>query len=111
LGVGLAEGGRDASRLLATASLVVQRAFGVLPIPTLIEGGAENILAESLGARLLVTGLSPRWREEGLGATRSRIAAADEAPPVLLLRSGPRPSAWAPADAATRYTWSVSAGG
>ena len=44
---------------------------------------------------LLVVGLSDRWREEGLGPTRSEIAKAAPAP-VLFVRRGVRPGALAP---------------
>jgi hypothetical protein len=58
-------------------------------------------------AAVLVVGLSPRWRHEGLGA--DRLVLAREAPvPTLLVRRGLRPSGVAPAGSATRFTWSLS---
>ena len=57
------------------------------------------------GAGLLVIGLSDRWREEGLGPTRSEIAKAAPAP-VLFVRRGTRPGALAPRDDVTRFSWS-----
>ena len=47
------------------------------------------------GAGLLVVGLSERWRQEGLGPTRSEIARAAPAP-VVFVRRGTRPGALAP---------------
>ena len=43
-------------------------------------------------------GLSERWRQEGLGPTRSEIAKAAPAP-MLFVRRGLRPGALAPARA------------
>ena len=63
--------GRDASRLLADASLIVQRQAGVVAEPRLASPGRSGITALSEGAGLLVVGLSDRWREEGLGYVRT----------------------------------------
>ena len=41
--------------------------------PLLIEPGREGVLRAAEGAGLLVVGLSERWREEGLGATRAGV--------------------------------------
>jgi len=105
-GTTTAEG--DASRLLATASLVTQRAFRVKAVPQLLEAGGAAMLAAAAEAGLVVTGLSGRWREQGIGEARQRLLAGSA--PVMLLRAGPRPSAWAPASALTRYTWSAAPG-
>jgi hypothetical protein len=59
------------------------------------------------GAGLLVIGLSDRWREEGLGPTRSEIAKAAPAP-VLFVRRGTRPGALAPREDVTRFSWSAA---
>jgi nucleotide-binding universal stress UspA family protein len=106
--IGAAEGsdGRDASRLLADASLIVQRTAGVLAEPLLASPGREGVAALAEGAGLLVIGLSERWQEEGLGSVREAIAAAPPAPTVLV-RRGLRPGGLAPADALTRFTWSL----
>ncbi len=58
--------GRDASRLLADASLIVQRRAGVVAEPLLASPGRKVIGALAADAGLLVVGLSDRWREEGL---------------------------------------------
>ena len=55
-------------------------------------------------------GLSDRWREEGLGPTRSEIARTAPAP-VLFVRRGTRPGALAPREDVTRFTWSRAGDG
>ena len=65
--------GRDASRLLADASLIVQRTAGVVAEPLLTKAGHRGISAGAEGAGLLVVGLSERWRQEGLGRVRRQL--------------------------------------
>ncbi len=103
----LAEGQRDASRLLGNASLVLQQLAGIAAEPVLVEPGREGVLRAAAGAGLLVVGLSERWRAEGLGPTRSRIARAAPAP-TLFVRRGTRRGALAPRDDLTRFTWSTA---
>jgi DNA-binding SARP family transcriptional activator len=101
------QGRRDASRLLADVSLVVQRLAGLIPEPVLVEAGAVGILEAAKRGGVLVVGLSERWREEGLGATRLEVAV--QAPlPLLFVRRGVRPGALAPPDQLTRYAWSLA---
>jgi DNA-binding SARP family transcriptional activator len=101
--------GRDASRLLAQASLMIQRVVRVPAEPLLVPAGREGVLQAAEGAALIVFGLSERWPQEGLGATR--LALAREAPvPVLLVRKGLRPGGIAPQQTMTRFTWSLAAG-
>jgi hypothetical protein len=71
------------------------------------EPGREGIVEAAAGAGLLVVGLSERWRDEGLGPTRSEIAKAAPAP-VLFVRRGVRPGALAPREDVTRFGWSVA---
>jgi len=105
LGVSGGAGHRDASRLLANASLALQRGAGVRAETILAGPGADGVLEAAAGAAAVVTGLSERWQREGIGAARTRILA--EAPcPVLLVRRGVRPGTLAPPDALTRFTWS-----
>jgi DNA-binding SARP family transcriptional activator len=99
-------GVRDASRLLGRASLLVQRVVGVPAEPLLTAPGPDAVLSAAAGAALLVVGLSSRWREEGLGATRSRIA-AEAAPPVVFAARGLRPGGLAPESTLTRFSWSL----
>jgi DNA-binding SARP family transcriptional activator len=107
--IGAIEGGsrgRDASRLLADASLIVQHTTGVVAEPLLGPPGGEGVAALAKGAGLLVVGLSDRWRSEGLGRTRTRLVESPAAPTVLV-RRGLRPGGIAPAATLTRFTWSI----
>ncbi|MFL5980673.1 MAG: BTAD domain-containing putative transcriptional regulator [Gaiellaceae bacterium] len=98
--------GRDASRLLADASLVVQHTTGVVAEPRLGAPGLDGLRTLAADAGLLVCGLSDRWRTEGLGATRASLV---ESPvtATLLVRRGLRPSGIAPPATMTRFTWSI----
>jgi hypothetical protein len=98
-------GQRDASRLLADASLAVQRLVGVETYPILAEPTHESLAAAVDAAALVVVGLSPRWRREGIGVAR-RALVRNARVPILLLHAGPRPGGLAPA-AKTRFTWSL----
>jgi DNA-binding SARP family transcriptional activator len=100
-------GGRDASRLLADASLILQRTVSVMAQPLLTEPGRRGLLDAAAGAGLLVVGLSDRWRYEGLGRMRAELLEEPPAPTVLV-RRGPRPSGIAPRDALTRVGWSLT---
>jgi DNA-binding SARP family transcriptional activator len=97
----------DASRLLAKASLVVQRAVGIPTEPLVVAPGADEIAHAAVAASLLVVGLSRRWRQEGLGPDRL-VLAREARPPALFVRRGIRPSGIASAESATRFTWSLS---
>ena len=100
------ETGRDASRLLASASLAIQRAFGVTAEPLLVEPGPEGIADAADDAALVVVGLTDRWQRDGLGPVRGMLA-ENARPPVLLARSGLRPGGLAPRESVTRFTWSI----
>ena len=105
-----ADGGeeaRDASRLLADASLIVQRTAGIVAEPLLASPGREGVAALAEGAALLVVGLSERWREEGLGHVRGELAMAPPAPTVFV-RRGRRPDGLAPAETRTPFSWSLT---
>ena len=99
------EGRRDASRLLASASLALQRGVGVRSDFVLADPGPSGILEACAGGAFVVTGLSTRWPKEGLGRTRGALA-RDAPCPVLFVRRGVSPGGLAPAEARTRYTWS-----
>lgn len=101
-----ARGRRDASRLLARASLLVQQIVGIVTEPVLIPLGNDGVVQAAADASVLVIGLSERWHVEGIGSTRSRIASAVDAP-VLFVRSGRRPAGLAPPQSFTRFTWTV----
>ena len=102
---GQSEEGKSATRLLGDAGLLVQQYAGIPATPVVAEPGREGIVAAAAGAGLLVVGLSDRWRQEGLGPTRSEIAKAAPAP-VVFVRRGLRPGALAPRGDVTRFTWS-----
>ena len=98
-------GRRDASRLLADASLAVQRVVAVDAEPVLAD---PDDLVDVVGdAGLVAVGVSPRWRQEGIGATR-RALVRDARPPVLLVHRGPRPGVLAPRESRTRFTWTLT---
>ncbi len=103
-----AEEGRDASRLLASASLAVQRALGVAAEPLLVEPGTEALVDASRTAAVTVVGLSDRWQKEGLGPARGALVSGGQ--PTLLVRKGLRPGGLAPIENLTRFTWSLRAG-
>lgn len=100
---------RDASRLLADASLAVQRVIGVETEPMLAEPTEQALLAAVAEATLVVIGLSPRWRREGIGAVR-RSLVREARSPTLLVHRGPRPGGLAPRDTLTRFTWTLDMG-
>jgi DNA-binding SARP family transcriptional activator len=98
---------RDASRLLATAALAVDRALGVVAQPLLLDPDPTSLVRAADTARLVVIGLSHRWRQSGLGAVR--MALVEKArPPTVLVRQGLRPSGLVPDQSLTRFTWSIA---
>jgi hypothetical protein len=101
-----ARGRRDASRLLARASLLVQQLVGITTEPALVPAGTEGVLEAAADGRLLVVGLSSRWRAEGIGASRLALAAAADVP-TLFVRRGLRPGGLAPSETLTRFTWTL----
>ena len=100
--------GRDASRLLASASLAVQLTLGVMAEPLLVEPGPAELIAAAADAAFVVVGLSSRWRRDGLGPVREALA-VEARPPVVLVKRGLRPGGLAPSDSRTRFTWSIKA--
>jgi DNA-binding SARP family transcriptional activator len=97
---------RDASRLLADASLAVQRVVGVDTEPVLVEQTAESLVAAVKEATVVVVGISPRWRREGIGDAR-RALVRNPSSPTLLVHRGPRPSGLSPREIRTRFSWSM----
>jgi hypothetical protein len=101
---------RDASRLLADASLLVQQLAGVVAEPLLTKPGPDELLQASAGSGVVIVGLSDRWAAEGLGPVRTRLAL--EAPaPVVFVHRGLRPGGLAPSQTRTRFTWSMAGAG
>ena len=99
---------RDASRLLANASLAIQRTLGVSAEPVLLAPGPDALVGASADAALVVVGLSDRWEDEGLGATRGALVERAYAP-VVVVRGGLRPGGLAPEASLTRFTWTLRA--
>jgi DNA-binding SARP family transcriptional activator len=102
------EGGgrRDASRLLADASLAVQRVVGVESEPILVEPAEAALVGAVERASIVVVGVAPRWRSEGIGKVRRALLRAMH-PPVVLVHRGLRPGGLAPRETSTRFTWSI----
>ena len=65
--------GRDSSRLLASASLAVQHAYGVVAEPMLLTPGPSS-WCSAAEAALVIAGLSDHWQQEGLGEARGALA-------------------------------------
>jgi GNAT superfamily N-acetyltransferase len=101
-------GQRDASRLLADASLAVQRVVGVDAEPVLAEASDEGLLGAVEAASIVVMGISERWRRQGIGDRRRALVRARTA--TVLVHRGPRPGGLAPREARTRFSWTVEAG-
>ena len=101
--------GRDASRLLADASLILQRDRGHRGRTGLGVPGQRASVVAAGEAGLLIMGLSERWRTEGLGPRRRRIRRGAPPAPTIFVRRGPRRGALAPPETATRFGWSLTA--
>ena len=101
------EGRRDASRLLARASLLVQQVIGITTEPMLVPAGEHGVLEAARDAQLLVVGLSDRWQSEGIGRTRLAVAAGAGVP-TLFVRRGVRPGGVGPSETYTRFTWTLT---
>ncbi|MFL5955370.1 MAG: BTAD domain-containing putative transcriptional regulator [Gaiellaceae bacterium] len=91
---------RDASRLLAGASLALQRFGGVTAETALVAPGADGVL-EQRGAAIVAS--LPRAE---LDRTRTELRAHADVP-VLLVHGGLRPSGLAPDRTLTRFSWSL----
>jgi class 3 adenylate cyclase len=107
VGVATDDPGRDASRILASASLAIQRAFGVTAEPLLVPREPGRLLAATAGAALVAVGMPARWRHDDVGPHRLELL-RNGAAPAVLVRRGLRPGLLAPREAATRFTWSLA---
>jgi hypothetical protein len=108
LGTRAEKGRRDASRLLADASLAVQQVAGVDVRSLLAEPTEDALVAGVEGAGLVVAGVAPHYRRESIGRMRQALVARAAAP-VLLVHAGLRPGGLAPRQSTTRFTWSLAA--
>jgi len=97
---------RDASRLLADASLAVQRVVGIEAEPLLVKPAEEALVEAVERASVVVVGVAQRWRNEGIGRVR-RALVREARPPVVLVHRGLRPGGLAPRETSTRFTWSI----
>jgi hypothetical protein len=95
----------DASRLLASASLVVQGLLGISVEAVLVEPGPEALMRATSHAAMSFVGLPTRWRERGLGGPR--MALLEAGAPVVFVRRGVRPGGLAAQETLTRFTWSL----
>jgi len=100
--------GSDASRLLASASIAIQQVVGVDVEPVLADAEPGALVSAAGSAGVVVLGLSPRWRRDGLGESRRALLAA--VPPTILVHRGARPGGLAPREQLTRFTWTIAAG-
>ena len=103
---GPVEEGRDSSRLLANASLAVQRAAGVSAVPLLVPPDPQQLLEASRDARIVVVGISGCLRDGGLGVARDALATRAN-PPTLVVARGARPGGLAYPAGMTRFTWTI----
>jgi DNA-binding SARP family transcriptional activator len=101
-------GRRDASRLLADASLAVQRLVEVDAAPLLADPEPAALVEAVADGAVVAVGVSPRWRVEGIGTAR-RALVREARPPVLLVHRGLRPGGLAPRESRTRFTWTLGA--
>jgi DNA-binding SARP family transcriptional activator len=105
--VGTRSAPRDASRLIADASLAVQRLVDVDTEPLLVDPTEDALVETVAAASAIVVGISQRWRRDGIGATRRALLRSGR--PLLLVHQGLRPSGLAPSEARTRFTWTLQA--
>jgi DNA-binding SARP family transcriptional activator len=91
---------RDASRLLANASLALQRFAGATAEPVLVPPGSEGILSQPGSAIVVSLG-------DGLDRTRQELVERT-AIPILFVRPGLRPGGLAPDHTLTRFSWSLA---
>jgi DNA-binding SARP family transcriptional activator len=108
VGTRAATGRRDASRLLADASLALQRVVGIAASPLLADPTEDALVSAVASAAVVVVGIGHRWRREGIGPAQ-RALMTRARPPVLLVHRGPRPGGLAPPASRTRFTWSIEA--
>jgi hypothetical protein len=98
---------RDASRLLADASLIVQHHTGIAAEPVLAAPGHQGLLELGRRAGLLVVGLADDWRDRGLGPARTELA-ADPASRIVFVRRGAGAGRLTPSEPRTRFGWSLT---
>jgi DNA-binding SARP family transcriptional activator len=108
-GASIGEGGRDASRMLASASLAIQRALGIPADPLIVAPSPAALVEVARSRAIVVVGLTERWRGEGLGRARTALA-VEPGVTTVLVRRGLRPGGLAPRESHTRFTWTIAVG-
>jgi hypothetical protein len=98
---------RDASRLLASVALLVQRVVDVDAEPALALPGSDALAELADEARVVLVGLPDGWSKRGIGRTRAELVRRAGAP-MLLIRGGSRPGVLAQAEGLTRFTWTIT---
>ncbi len=101
LGADAGDGRRDASRMLASASLALQRFAAIEAETAIVAAGAAGILGEP-GAAIVAS-----LPQGELDATRRALAERARVP-VLFVRAGLRPGGLAPDRTLTRFSWSLA---
>jgi len=99
-------GSVDASRLLADASLILQRTTGVVAEPVLSRPGMA-VAEAAREAGTLVVGLAEQRPQDGLGQLRAALAAQPPAR-LLFVHRGARPSGVAPEHQLSSFAWSIA---
>ena len=100
------EGG-DASRLLASASLIAQQLGGIIAEPLLIPRGADAVVEAAAGASHLITGVPVDYELRGIGRTRREIAGRTPAT-VTFIRRGRRTGVISPDQNVTQFAWTCT---
>jgi DNA-binding SARP family transcriptional activator len=106
-GASMGKSGRDASRLLANASLAVQAALGIDAAPLLVDPDGAALISAAKDAGVVVVGLTERWRRDDIGHTRAALIRSGSGL-TLLVRRGLRPGGLAPRGADTQFTWTIA---
>ena len=96
-------GRRDASKLLARASLLVQQLVGIVTEPRLIEPGEAGVVEAAEDARCSWSA-SRNAGARRVGTVRAAVANAAPAP-ILFVRAGLNARGLAPSQTMTRFTW------
>jgi hypothetical protein len=99
--------GRDASRLLAVASLAAQRVAGI-HVDTTLAGDHGGALRKLVADATVLVGVSERWRQEGIGVERRGLAARRHGA-TLIVRGALTSGALSVRESLTRHPWSQPA--
>jgi class 3 adenylate cyclase len=100
----------DASRLLATASLIVQQIGGLIAEPLLIPRGADAVVEAAMEASHVITGVPADYAERGIGSTRREIARRIPTT-MTLVRRGERSGVISTDRDVTRFSWTGTSSG